>query len=449
MIPTVHEKIECLLSTAKSMFFPGVYGLPCNKLWHPDHVKCHVAGLQLLSIVSVKAVKIYTALYLLPQLLKHKSLFEGLKQTFPDVIRSAAFLTCHCYVTCAAHCVLRRLIGHYRAITVAFLPTVVGGLASITIEKYERQEILAIYMASLALECLYEMAVYRELIPPIKGGEVALFSLSSALLTHFHRNKEIKINDTMHWLMKKLLSCKHQDKPANQKYLVTRLRENLAAKLDLLITQHFAYYRSAVCRHEMSCIAHTVNTGLNGLVWGTIIQMCLRLLSSGGSLRQVIRLFDKRSDLVRVSSFIGAHSAGVVALECLLYRAGCARQITPALAGGVAGLLFTLMPEPSGPVALYFFCRAFQCVYKKIVQDKIIPEIPYDTALLFTLSTAITIHTGVCEPHLMRQSYTAFLNYLTDERYKLLDRQLINVVMQNTLNRAIPTDPTSSQTDIF
>ena len=46
-------------------------------------------------------------------------------------------------------------------------------------------------MASLALECLYEMSVYRRLIPPLVGGEVALFSLSSAVLAYFHRNKQV------------------------------------------------------------------------------------------------------------------------------------------------------------------------------------------------------------------------------------------------------------------
>ncbi|XP_063681702.1 transmembrane protein 135-like [Bolinopsis microptera] len=438
MIPTTREKIECLLKTAKSLFVPGVYGLPCSKLWHPDHRRCDMAGLQFLSVCSVKAVKIYTALYLLPQLLKHKSIYQGLKKTFPDVIRSAAFLTCHCYITCAAHCVLRRLLGHYRAITVAFIPSAIGSLATINIEKYHRQEILAIYMASLALECLYEMAVYRGLIPQLKGGEVVLFSLSSAVLVHFHRNKEVKINDTLDWMMSKLLDCKHQSKPAHQKYLVTRLRERLTDQIDLLITSNFSYpLRSDLCTHEKSCIAHTLDTGLNGLIWGTIIQMCLRLLSSGGSLRQVMRLFARRSDLARVSSFVGAYSASVVALECLFHKAGI-KDITPALSGAVSGLLFAIMPEPSGPVALYFFCRAFQGVYKKLIQDKVIPEIPYDTVLLFTLSTAITIHTGVCEPHLMRPSYTAFLNYLTDQRYEQLDRQLINEVMKNTVHRDAP-----------
>ena len=29
------------------------------------------------------------------------------------------------------------------------------------------------------------------------------------------------------------------------------------------------------------------------------------------------------------------------------------------------------MPEPSGPVALYFFCRAFQGLYKKLIQDEV------------------------------------------------------------------------------
>lgn len=431
---TAQEKIACLLKTARSLFVPGVYGLPCSKLWHPEHPRCDIAGFQFLSVCSVKAVKIYTALYLLPQLLKHKSLYEGLKNTFPGVIRSSAFLTCHCYVTCAAHCVLRRLFGHYRAITVAFIPSAIGSLASINIEKYHRREILAIYMASLALECLYEMAVYRGLIPQLKGGEIALFSLSSAVLTHFHRNKEVKINDTLDWLMSKLLDCKHQDKPVQDKYLVTRIREGLVDQLDKLVSGYFACNRSDLCKHEKSCLAHTVDTGLNGLIWGTIIQMCLRLLSSGGSLRQVMRLFAQRSDLARVSSFVGAYSASVVALECLLHKANI-KEITPALSGAVSGLLFAIMPEPSGPVALYFFCRAFQGVYKKLIQDEVIREIPYDVVLLFTLSTAITIHTGVCEPHLMRPSYTAFLNYLTDQRYEQLDRQLINEVMKNTVNR--------------
>ena len=61
--------------------------------------------------------------------------------------------------------------------------------------------------------------------------------------------------------------------------------------------------------------------------------MCLRLLSSGGSLRQVLRLFHKRSDLARVSTFVAAYSAGEVALECALYRLGGGPRITPAIAG--------------------------------------------------------------------------------------------------------------------
>eukprot|EP00116_Pleurobrachia_bachei_P004724 sb/3464986/ len=422
------------------MFVPPVYGLPCNTLWHADFQRCDMAGLHFLSVCSVKAVKIYTALYLLPQLLKHKSMCESLKQTFPDVLRSSTFLTCHCFVTCAAHCVIRRLLGQYRAITVAAIPAAIGSLVSLPIEKYSRQEILAIYMASLALECLYEMAVYRDLIPPIKGGEVALFAASGAVLTYFHRNREVKINDTMDWLMTKLLCCPARQREGSSSQgwkLATRVRENLVAMLDTFIRQHTNCDKSAKCTHELTCIGHAVNTGLNGIIWGTIIQMCVRLLSSGGSLRQVFRLLHKRRELARVSSFVGAYTAGVVALECVLHRIGVNDNITPAIAGLLSGLSFTIVPEPSGPIALYFFCRAFQCVYKKLIQDEIIREIPYDVLLLFTVSTAITIHTGVCEPHLMRPSYTSFLNYLTDDRYRKLDRKLINVVMKNVDKAAI------------
>ena len=48
---------------------------------------------------------------------------------------------------------------------------------------------------------------------------------------------------------------------------------------------------------------------------------------------------------------------------------------------------------------------------------QVIIEIPYDTMLLYSLALGITVHTSVCEPHLMRKSYTAFLNYLTDHKY--------------------------------
>ena len=54
---------------------------------------------------------------------------------------------------------------------------------------------------------------------------------------------QIKINDTMDWLMSKLLSCKRQDQPEAHKYLVTRLRERLADKLDILVTKHCTFYR--------------------------------------------------------------------------------------------------------------------------------------------------------------------------------------------------------------
>ena len=45
-----------------------------------------------------------------------------------------------------------------------------------------------------------------------------------------------------------------------------------------------------------------------------------------------MRLFAQRSDLARVSSFVGAYSASVVGLECLLHKANF-KEITPAISG--------------------------------------------------------------------------------------------------------------------
>ena len=54
----------------------------------------------------------------------------------------------------------------------------------------------------------------------------------------------MKINDTLDWLMSKLLDCKHQDKPVQDKYIVTRVREGLTDQLDKLINGYFTCNRS-------------------------------------------------------------------------------------------------------------------------------------------------------------------------------------------------------------
>lgn len=407
------------MSEANPVVESLVKSITCCDLWHPGLEKCDSAGIELLSVCSSRTVKIYAALYLIPHLLKKKSLCGAVKQMIPDVARSASFLTCNCFLVGAAHCVIRKILGRYTCATVAFVPTLIGSFTAIHIEKLHRQEILAIYMSSLALETLYEMAVLRKVIPPLIGGEVALFALSSAVLCHFHRTKEVKINDTMEMLMDRLLSCPY---PCPNPSFLTVMREALVSQVEKVCQS-----RGSQCTHSLHCVSNVVNSGINGLVLGTGIQLFLKLLSSGGSIRQVVRMLNKPGELARISTFVGLFSAGAVGLECALKSIGV--QYNALISGAVAGLTFSLFPGPSGPVALYFFCRAFQCVYKKLILDETIIEIPYDTILLYTISSAVTVHIGVCEPHLMRPSYSAFLNYLTNNKYQAINKDALSEVL--------------------
>ena len=54
---------------------------------------------------------------------------------------------------------------------------------------------------------------------------------------------QIKINDTMDWLMTKMLSCRNTDSDPRQKYFLTRLRENLTNKLNELVRLNFTHYK--------------------------------------------------------------------------------------------------------------------------------------------------------------------------------------------------------------
>ena len=44
--------------------------------------------------------------------------------------------------------------------------------------------------------------------------------------------------------MSKLLDCKHQTKPPQEKYLLTRARERFTEEVDRLVARFFSYHRS-------------------------------------------------------------------------------------------------------------------------------------------------------------------------------------------------------------
>ncbi|XP_016093317.1 transmembrane protein 135-like [Sinocyclocheilus grahami] len=85
---------------------------------------------------------------------------------------------------------LRKLLGRFYSWSAGFGAALPASYIAILIERKSRRGLLTIYMANLATETIFRMAVTRGLVKPMKHGEVLLFCLTASLYMFFFRCKD-------------------------------------------------------------------------------------------------------------------------------------------------------------------------------------------------------------------------------------------------------------------
>lgn len=111
-------------------------------------------------------------------------------RTALGILRSTAFLTTNAFTFCMFLCIIRRYVGHFNHYTFAFVPSLVGSLCAILIERPSRRGMLALYVSNVASEALFQMAVERGALRPWRGGAVAVFAAGAAALMYVFRQTE-------------------------------------------------------------------------------------------------------------------------------------------------------------------------------------------------------------------------------------------------------------------
>ncbi|XP_055890095.1 transmembrane protein 135-like isoform X4 [Biomphalaria glabrata] len=408
----------------------------CYELGHCWTPYCRTAALDIARHVFKEAIKIYGTLYFIAALLRRKDSNYYRKKLIPETLRSTIFLTIN------------------------------GTLFIIMFCAWRRGQ-LAVYLTNLALETGYRMLVERQLITPVHNGEVYIFSLVSAIYLYLFRKQNGLPSSTVslfRFIMGSeesfkdspsqgaSLDCqqvKQASKTKNRNVLerssgglVERVKSRLLAipLVGGFIQEVFSLVSSGLdivedlprhlcCPHKYSCLSYILKGGLRMFSLGFLMQAALSTFSSFTAIvKKPTAIFRTVFNKVntKLALFLGSYCAIFRAVSCLLRWMRNKDSDQHALvAGALAG--FSLRFYKSITIALYAATKLLEILYFKGIQLYKFPYFKSADICIYAFSTAFIFHAAVMEPHTLRPAYWKFLLRVTENKFSMMNRQLLDV----------------------
>ncbi|TRY83144.1 hypothetical protein DNTS_020656, partial [Danionella cerebrum] len=422
----------------------------CYEVGHTWNTSCPMSTLQVTAGALEVSFKIYAPLYLIAAILRRRKKDYYKKRLVPEILQSTSFLTANGGLYIAFFCILRRLLGRFYSWSAGFGAALPASYIAILIERKSRRGLLTIYMANLATETIFRMAVTRGLVKPLKHGEVLLFCLTASLYMFFFRCKDGlngfafsalkfivgKEEIPTHSVQAELshiqsserdaqsLDERPQSSPASRGNYIRAFTRKL---LDL-ICKHGPRHRC--CKHHQdNCISYCVKGFIRMFSVGYLIQCCLKVPSA---FRQA---FTKPSRLLwllynkenfQLGAFLGSFVSIYKGTSCLLrWLRNLDDELHALIAGEERVELGNLWRSIS---------RSLQVSTISLFQDFLLgieagrfPYFPEADTVIYAISTAICFQAAVMEVQNLRPSYWKFLLRLTKGRFSLMNRKVLDV----------------------
>ncbi|KAF2898930.1 hypothetical protein ILUMI_07244 [Ignelater luminosus] len=427
----------------------------CTEYAHPWTDSCFEASLGCYLYGILGSFKMYTAVYVLALLIRAKiPTKKDLKKTIYGIFQSTAFLSGTAVGYPLFMCSLRRLLGNFNILTASGIPAFLASVFAILIERPSRRVLLSLYVSNVATETLWNMALARNMVHPIKYGEIAIFSLCITTLLYYyksglHKKTKDEKSDSMFGVLRFVVGpyeekdcCKfdpsttHENKDGSWSASSSSSRNTVYH----LVMQALGVYKRLIykikyldryhaCLHPFSCLYYTMQGAAKMFGVSLGIQVILKLVLN---MRRIIQspkmtktiLF--RKDILSLAVFLGGFSGIFRGLSCVLRRATGRDSPYHAIpAGLLAGIAFKQYPDTT--LALYVLWKMAQITYNLGIDRGILPKVPGFTIFLHSFSTAILFHAALLEPTTLRPSYWKFLHSLSGGRIAHMNRNLLDV----------------------
>ena len=228
-------------------------------------------------------------------IMRHKvPTLHDLRKMVMGILQSTAFLVTNAYTFIMFNCLLRNMMGQYYFSTVAFWPCFLGSLSAIVVERPQRRPLLALYVANVATETLWNMAESRGWVKSIPKGQILLFGASVSILLYLYRLglHKTSCKDSLFDILR-IFVGKPEEGPIKAEENIesppqpdSTTRSRPAVSL-ATINGWLQVYNSLLaklkqkhtsCTHRGNCVRNAIMGGLKPLMGGLGLQVALKLL---------------------------------------------------------------------------------------------------------------------------------------------------------------------------
>ncbi|XP_053209282.1 transmembrane protein 135-like [Panonychus citri] len=450
---------------SKLLPFPDmVLQFNCYEVGHTWTPFCSRAALDIGGSVFFEGLKMYTGVYLFGQLLARRYDYKSFRETVKSILRSSTFLGFNAFAVLCLFCFSYRSLGKLYLSLIGHVPSIIGSYMAIHLEKPSRRGPLAFYVANIAAETLFSIAVSNRIIKPIKNGEVVLFALSTGILVYFIKKNGIG-HDMISTILKSIIGKdelarnkpltieRKSDEKCEEKFDSTkstlsssRINSGCNDKLSksnsirsLLVKtvnglSSFLFKNHPSCPHSSSCLRYSITTFLQRFLIGwtgiSIIPTILRSPSSLTSMSSLTKGLKDRKN-INFGLFLGLFSSTFKACSCLLrWWDNSSKHWHGTVAGMIAGSSMALYPSKT--IAQYIFWKMMETLFWENVSTGKIKHSETIICLTYALACSQLFYVAVICPSHLRPSYMKFLDRFTHQCLRLLNRNVIDLFGTNS-----------------
>lgn len=396
----------------------------CYESIHPWTPFCSQAGLDLLSVIFFRSLKIYGPLSLAQTIFETGSVKDGIIESSRDVLSSSCFVAFLVYLSYTVICLTKNATGHFNLLTI-FGSILFSSSVTIPIESQPKINTVTILLVKAATEAIYKILTVEENSTSITSDDHSATGKKLSVLV-FATSLSISL-----YLIKK---------NGYRKDAISKVLRSILGDGESLTTpQESSALEGSVCQHSNSCIMYALTGFLKPFLMG--YSWLIFLEASRHPFRAVrnnwTMLLDSKS--LKFGLFLGTLSATYKSLCCFFRHLTNEDEPIHSLTSGfVAGL--SLIIFPSNQVTLYMMWKTLFSVYWIAVKTSNWKYSVHFINGLFSLSSSIVILLYLVQPELLPKSYVRACDQIIPSKFsgnRLVFNQMWSKYVSDTTNSQI------------
>eukprot|EP00112_Aurelia_sp_Birch-Aquarium-sp1_P003842 Seg1433.3 transcript_id=Seg1433.3/GoldUCD/mRNA.D3Y31 product="Transmembrane protein 135" protein_id=Seg1433.3/GoldUCD/D3Y31 len=380
---------------AWSKLLPTILEGSCHEVGHTWCESCWECGLEIFISCMRYSIKLYSPLYFVAGLVTRRNLEYFTGKMLQEIAQSCLFLSTNGALLVASFCLFRKLFGRFYMLSCGFLPGLTSSFGGIILERKSRRGLLALYMLNVAMETVYNILRSRGYIPEIRYGEVGLFMLATSTIMYLHRKQELPDG-----LIKKVVRLLLDDKAPDGVGVPTSVEP------------------------RKTWLYHSSKVFAAGYCLKMLPSLVMSLRKVFSKPKYILYAMFNRSN-AEFGAFLGSLILLFRVFEYVTYKIRRKKdEWNSFIAGGIAGL--SMLFQRSSTLSLYVLSKVGEVLYAKGAQKGYLPWYKHGDIIIYTLSTAVMFHTAILEPHSLNPTYWNFLQNLTNQRFKQMNRKRLD-----------------------